>query len=447
MFPRNKGLALLIACTFLFFFAVARTFHFNLPRALRLTLPAKTTAAEPPAAVPKSKPPAPAPVRYGIPTDSLETVTGVVAPGENISDILTAYQISLATIQELAQKARPVFNVRRLQAQRNYTLLHARDSARTARYFIYEPNDTEYIIYDLRGDLAVTRHEREVKTIERELAGEIEGSLYESVLAAGGTAPLVNKLADIYAWRLNLHQLQPGDRFKLIFEEKQVNGNLIGYGALKAAFFEHNGRPLYAIGFDQGQGLHYFDQEGKSFKKAFLKEPLEYTRISSRYNKNRFHPVQKRYKAHLGTDFAAPRGTPIRSVGEGVVTEAGYARGNGYYVKIRHNQTYATQYLHLSRFGRGVRRGARVVQEQTIGYVGSTGLSTGPHLCYRLWKNGKQVDALRVKLPLAEPVRRRNRAAFTAAKAVLIQRLEALPVPAAKPELLAADKVTAVRKS
>ena len=255
------------------------------------------------------------------------------------------------------------------------------------------PTIPSTVIYDLRDTLQVTRHLREIQLVERELSGVIKGSLYESIIAAGGSAQLVNKLADIYAWRLNLNRLQPGDQFKLIFEERQINGSTIDYGVLKAAFFECSGKPLYAIGYDQGKGMTYYDQDGNSFKKAFLKEPLEYTRISSRFNKNRFHPVQRRYKAHLGTDFAAPWGTPIRSVGEGTILEAAYNRGNGYFVKIQHNKTFATQYLHLSRFAKGIRRGRSVAQGQTIGYVGSTGLSTGPHLCYRLWQNGRQVDA------------------------------------------------------
>ena len=437
MFKRSKGLAILLVLSFLFFFTTAQVPQFDLSGVLPPLQSAEVTADKPLVETKEIK--RPTPVVYGISTDSLEIVSDVVERGESISDILAAYNISPTTVYNLAQKAKEVFDVRRIQSQRNYMLLHALDSAQTARYFIYEPNETEYVIYDLRGDLQVTRHQRETQVIERELAGEIKGSLYESVLAAGGSAQLVNKLADIYAWRLNLNKIQPGDQFKLIFEEKQVNGSIIGYGALKAAFFQHNGQPLYAIGFDQGRGLSYFDQDGKSFKKAFLKEPLEYSRISSRYNMHRFHPVQKRYKAHLGTDFAAPQGTPIRSVGEGIVLEAGYTRGNGYYVKIKHNQTYTTQYLHLSKFAKGIRQGKRVSQEQTIGYVGSTGLASGPHLCYRLWKNGKQVDALKVKLPLADPVQKKNRTAFSATKAAIINRMEALNINEPQ-QLLAADK-------
>lgn len=442
MIKHTKGFAILIALSFVILFSAAQSLNFDLTRVLRINQPTKVAAGPPVAKEIKKL----SPIVYGIPTDSLEIVAGVVERGESLSTILAAYNISPTIIHNLAQKAKEVFNVRRIQSQRNYMLLHALDSAQSARYFIYEPNKAEYVIYDLRGDLQVSRHQREVTVIERELAGEIKGSLYESVLAAGGTAQLVNKLADIYAWRLNLNHLQPGDEFKLIFEEKQINGNTFGYGELKAAFFEHNGQSLYAIGFDQGHGIGYFDQQGKSFKKAFLKEPLEYTRISSRYTQHRFHPVQKRYKAHLGTDFAAPRGTPIRSVGEGVILEAAYTSGNGYYVKIKHNKTFTTQYLHLSRFAKGIRRGKHVSQGQTIGFVGSTGLATGPHLCYRLWKNGKQVDALRVKLPLAEPVNKKNKPAFYATKAEIIKRMEALEVKDTAQELLAADKADATDK-
>ena len=445
MIKRSKGLAILIVFSFLIFISAAQVPDFDITSVLSKIKVTDKPAAVPPAIAEKIT--TPAPVVYGIPTDSLEIVENIVERGETVSSILGAYNISAVTIHNLAQKAKGVFNFKRIQPKRNYILLHTRDSAQTAQYFIYEPNEREYIIYDLRDSLQVTRHKREMQVVERELAGEIKGSLYESVLAAGGSAQLVDKLADIYAWRLNLNHMQPGDKFKIIYEEKQINGSVIGYGALKAAFFEHNGQPLYAIAFDQGKGMAYFDQDGKSFKKAFLKEPLEYSRVSSRYTMRRFHPVQRRFKAHLGTDFAAPRGTPIRSVGEGVVLESAYTRGNGYFVKIKHNNTYTTQYLHLSKFAKGISRGKRVQQGQTIGYVGSTGLSTGPHLCYRLWKNGRQVDALKVKLPLAEPVNRKNKNAFLATKEAIIKRMEALDLNQPQEELLAAEKTKENKRS
>lgn len=434
MFRSRKGLATLVALLLLIYITAEKTLQFSTD-----TLMAQPQATAPPSA-PAIKPIVPAPIVYGIATDSFEVVQAKVARGESLSEILTKYNITPTQVDELARKSKKVFNVRRIAAKREYTLLHARDSAHTAQYFIYEPNQLEYIVYDLRHDIAVTKVKREMEVLERTLAGEIKNSLFESIVEAGGSPQLVNKFADIYAWRLNLNRIQPGDKFKLIYDEKVVNGTTIGFSNLKAAYFEHNGEPLYAIAFDQGSGASYYDENGKSMKKAFLKEPLEYSRISSRFSKRRFHPVQKRYKAHLGTDFAAPRGTPIRTVGDGVVLEARYTRGNGYYVKIKHDKTYTTQYLHMSKFAKGMRAGKRVQQGQTIGYVGSTGLATGPHLCYRFWKNGRQVDALGVKLPLANPITKKHQAAFVAVKNKTIERLEAINLGNTKPELLASGK-------
>ena len=436
MFKRSKGLATLIALLLLTVIIAARLLNLYSDQALardNKSKPVLTRTA-------KKAEKLAAPVLYGIPTDTLAVVEGVVQRGENLSEILTDFNINPTQVHTLAQKARKVYNVRNIAAHKNYTLLHSLDSGRTARYFIYEPNPVEYVVYDLRGDTEVKVVKRDVEVVERTLAGVINRSLFEDMVNAGGSPQLVNKFADIYAWRLNLSRLQPGDKFKLIYDEKVVNGTTIGYGELKSAVFEHDGREFYAIGFDQGNGLNYYDEKGQSLKRAFLKEPLEYSRISSRFSKRRFHPVQKRYKAHLGTDFAAPRGTPIRTVGNGKVLEARYTRGNGYYVKIRHNKTYTTQYLHMSRFAKGIRAGATVKQGQTIGYVGSTGLATGPHLCYRFWKNGRQVDALRVKLPTADPVKKRNKAAFTALKEQTVKRMQAIDIKNAQPELLASGK-------
>ncbi len=387
--------------------------------------------------------PPPAPVVYGIATDSLQILESQVESGETISTILNDYNIGMSTIHALVQKAKDVYPLRRMRSNRPYTLLFDKDTDRTARYFIYEPSAVEYVIYDLRDSLCVTRCQRRVDTVEHELVGEIKGSLYQSMLKAGGTAGLVDQLADIYAWRLDLNRVQAGDTFKLIYEAKEVNGKTIGTGRLKGAYIQHSGEPLYAIALDQGQGTAYYDQDGKSFKKAFLKDPVEFSRISSRYTKRRFHPVQKRYKPHLGTDYAARRGTPIRTVGDGVVVEVGRSRGNGNYVKIRHNKTYTTQYLHMSKFAKRMRRGARVTMGQTIGYVGSTGLSTGPHLCFRFWKNGKQVDALKVKLPLANPVRKEYQVAFEAAKEEMMDRMEAMNARPGRAGMLAAGPANA----
>ncbi len=410
MFRRSISFAVLVALLLGIFITAAQTLTF-IPPAARVEEKKEQIAA----ALPVTEK-LPAPVLYGIPTDTMEVVEGIVERGETLSEILSPYNISPITIENLSQKAKDIYNVRRINPKRNYVILHALDSAQTARYFIYEPNETEYVIYDLRGDIEVRLETRKVDTVERVISGEIRNSLFQDMVGAGGSAQLVNRFADIYAWRLNLNHLQPGDKFKLIYDERVVNGVTIGYGNLKAAYFEHNGKPIYAIHFEEGNAKGYFDQDGKSLKKAFLREPLEFSRISSRYTMNRFHPVQKRYKPHLGTDFAAPRGTPIRTVGDGVVLEAAFTRGNGYYVKIKHNGTFTTQYLHMSKFAKGIKKGARVEQGQTIGFVGSTGLATGPHLCFRFWQNGKQVDGLKVQLPSADPVEKRHMAAFNSLK-------------------------------
>lgn len=433
MFKRSIGLATLIAIVLFLFLAAA-----NYPGFDKANAQSSPNLTLKPEVKPEEK--APAPIVYGIPTDSLEIVEATVARGQNLSEILSNYNIPMATITELAKKSKEVFNVRRINANHNYTILHLPDSGKTAQYFIYEPSETEYVIYDLRQELNVTLEKRKVDTVERAIAGIINSSLFTSMLEAGGSAQLVNHFADIYAWRLDLNRIQPGDKFKMIYEERIVNGKTIGYGQIKSAYFEHEGEEIYAIGFDQGKGVGYFDQNGKSLKRAFLREPLEYSRISSRFSKNRFHPVQKRYKPHLGTDFAARTGTPIRTVGDGVVLEAKYTRGNGYYVKIKHNKTYTTQYLHMSKFAKGIKAGKRVKQGQTIGYVGSTGLATGPHLCYRFWKNGRQVDALKVKLPAADPVSKQHLTAFEEVKEATVTQMQAINYNGKQQELLASGK-------
>ena len=248
---------------------------------------------------------------------------------------------------------------------------------------------------------------------------------------------LTNKFVDIFGWQVDFARLQKGDKFKLIYEELQVEGTPIGIKQINGIYFEHFNTPYYAFPFDQGDGIDYFDNEGKSLRKALLKYPIEFTRISSRYTLNRFHPVQKRWKAHLGTDFAAPVGTPIRSVGDGLVEEAQYKSNNGNYVKVRHNGTFTTQYLHMSRIAAGVKAGTRVKQGQTIGYVGSTGLATGPHLCYRFWKNGVQVDALKVDLPASQPVKKDYEAAFNKIKEELTNKLNSIPFPMVPAEPMA----------
>jgi murein DD-endopeptidase MepM/ murein hydrolase activator NlpD len=257
----------------------------------------------------------------------------------------------------------------------------------------------------------------------------------------GGASPLlVDYVADIFGWQLDFGRLQPGDRYKILYQKKIVEDEVADIGPVLAAEITHEEYPYYAVRYDQGKGPDYFDEKGHSLRKAFLKYPVKFTRISSRYSGRRFHPVLKRYRSHLGTDYAAPRGTLIRAAGEGVITEAGYHRGNGNYVKIRHNATYTTQYLHMSKIAGGIRKGAKVSQGQTIGFVGSTGLANGPHLCYRFWKNGKQVDAMKVELPPSEPITEDNKISYDSVMIGMIARLGQLEIDREVYPVLAGDQ-------
>lgn len=369
-------------------------------------------------------------VLYGmILEDNHVVIEDKIKRNQFLGDILHEYNVPAKLIHQVSQLSRKVFDPRKITPNSKYTLICNQDSITKAKAFVYEPNPIEYIVLRFEDSLSVDVHKREVTKVEKTVSGVIYSTLSETMEKLGMSAELTNKFVDVFGWQVDFQRLQAGDKFKLIYEEQQVEGKPIGIGRINGIYFEHFNQPYYAFPFDQGNGIDYFDEDGKSLRKALLKYPIQYTRISSRYNLNRFHPVQKRYKAHLGTDFAAPTGTPIRSVGDGIVLEATYKSNNGNYVKIRHNATYTTQYLHMSKIADGIRAGAKVKQEQVIGYVGSTGLATGPHLCYRFWKNGVQVDALRVELPASEPVKAEFKESFEAAKAALVERLNTIPFP------------------
>jgi len=317
-------------------------------------------------------------------------------------------------------------DLRKINAHRSYKLICTEDSV--ARFMIYEPNKIDYVVFDLNDSVNVYMGAKQVDTIETSITGTITTSLYESMVEAGASPQLVDYVADIFGWQLDFTRLQKGDRYKIIYQNQLVDGEIADVGPVLGAELIHESNPFYAVRYDQGSGPDYFDEKGHSLRKAFLKYPVKFTRISSRYSGRRFHPVLKRYRSHLGTDYAAPRGTPIRAAGDGIVTEARYHRGNGNYVKIRHNSTYTTQYLHMSKIGGGIRPGVKVSQGQTIGYVGSTGLANGPHLCYRFWKNGQQVDAMKVELPPSEPITEDNKTSYDSVMIDMIDRLHQIEV-------------------
>lgn len=362
---------------------------------------------------------------FGINIDNFEVIEGVVERNQTLSGILSPFNVSYQIIDQIAKKSKDIFDVKRIAFNKKFTVLTAKDTL-LAQYFIYEPNPMEFVVFKL-DEGEIYRESRPIVIRKREIGGTISRSLYVNMVELGLTPDLIDQFADLYGWVVDFQRLQEGDKFKVIFNEKLIDDKVVGIEEIQAAYFEHMGEPYHAIPFIQNGELSYFDQHGESLKKAFLRDPLKFTRISSRYNLSRFHPVQKRYKPHLGTDYAAPTGTEIRSVGEGTVLEAGYSGGNGNYVKIKHNATYTTQYLHMSKIGSGIKAGTRVKQGQVIGFVGSTGLATGPHLCFRFWKHGKQVDWLKEKIPPAEPISEANKLAFENTKMEIVRTLAGIP--------------------
>ncbi len=341
---------------------------------------------------------------YGFPADSFTVIESTIRRNQFLGEILSEYQVTDQEIHNLSIKSKRIYDVRKLEARKKYTLLCTRDSLPRAEYFIYEPNAIDFVVYKLKDSIEVSLNQRKIDTVNTAVAGIIETSLWVTMSDAGADPMLIHSLSEVFAWQVDFYRIQKGDRFKVLYEQLYVDDEEAGIGKIMGAYFNHNEEDYYAVYFDQGSGISYFDETGQSLQKQFLKSPLRYKRISSRYTRRRYHPVLKRYKSHLGTDYAAPTGTPIRSVGDGIVEEARYSQYNGRYVKIRHNSVYTTQYLHMSKFGSGIKAGLKVTQGQVIGYVGSTGLANGPHLCFRFWKNGQQVDALNVKLPPSEPV-------------------------------------------
>lgn len=345
-------------------------------------------------------------IEYGFNLNDFKVVKDTIRKDESFGQILFRNNVGYSKVAEIATKIKDSFDVRRLNTNRAYTLLKSKDSLEQGQVFIYQKNKIDYVVVDFRDSIAAHNRRLPVKLVEKTASGVIESSLSETVVDNNLDYNIVTDLSGIYAWTVDFFKLQKGDRFKLIYTEKYINDSIYaGIDEIKAAYFEHNKRPFYAFQFeaDTINGIiDYFDEEAKTLRKAFLKAPLNYSRISSRFSPRRFHPVQKRWKAHKGTDYAANRGTPILATANGKVTKSSYTKGNGNYVKIRHNSTYSTQYLHMSK--RAAKVGDMVKQGETIGYVGSTGLATGPHVCYRFWKNDRQVDPYKQKLPEAKPM-------------------------------------------
>lgn len=365
------------------------------------------------------------PSAYGIPLDGFVIERGKVAGGQTFSDLLSPHGINAQEVDSLVKLSAAVFDVHKLRAGHPYALIFTNDSARVPAYFVYEADQVEHVIFTLRPPMAVRTGQRPVRTEQKAVAIAVTGALWNDLQTAGADPTLALSLSEVFQWTIDFyHSLQPGDRFTLVYEESTVDGERYGAPKLMAVRYQGSTFAKQAFRFakDSLAAPVFFDADGNSLRKAFLKAPLKYSRVSSGFSMSRYHPVQHRWKAHLGTDYAAPYGTPILAVGDGVVEKAGYSAGNGNFVKIRHNGVYETQYLHMRKIL--VRNGQRVAQGQTIGEVGSTGLATGPHVCFRFWKNGEQVDCRKEEFPSADPVPAEDRMAFTQHRDMLMAQLD-----------------------
>ena len=311
--------------------------------------------------------------------------------------------------------------------KRPYVALRTKDKYNKLQYLIYQPNRLDYYLVDLTDSIMGFKKSRPLTFKVKTIAGRLSGSLVSTLRNEKIDASLSKKLMKVYAWSIDFFKLKKGDKFALSYTERYINDTLYdGIDSLRAAYFEYKDEKIYAFPFQQESNgkTDYYDDQGKALKNFFLKAPLKFINITSKFSSNRFHPVQLTWKAHNGTDYASPTGTPIMTTASGVVEQAGYTAGNGNFVKVKHDNTYSTQYLHMSKIL--VKRGQRVKQGEIIGKVGSTGLATGPHVCYRFWKNGKQVDALKLKLPNSQPMESNNLPRFKAQITPLKRELDSV---------------------
>jgi murein DD-endopeptidase MepM/ murein hydrolase activator NlpD len=368
-------------------------------------------------------------VLYDICTEDYKVHRGELEQGQTLGAVLYLNHIDHGRIDQIVKASKGIFDFRKAKAGKKFTVLCSNDSIEKAKYFIYEMSNTDYVVFDIRDTIDVFLGQKPIEVKLRQASGQIESSLWNALINNNMSPALVMELSsNIYAWTIDFFRIQKGDYFKIVYEEKFVEGELVGIGRVHAAMFNHANEDFYAFYFEEEEHFgDYFDDEGGALRKAFLRAPLNYSRISSSYSKRRKHPVTGRIKAHLGTDYAAPTGTPILSTANGTITEARYKRNNGNYVKVRHNSTYSTQYLHMSKIKSGIRPGVYVKQGDVIGFVGSTGLATGPHVCYRFWKNSRQVDPYKQKLPPSKPVKDENREEYNLLKDSLMTVLQSIP--------------------
>lgn len=360
-------------------------------------------------------------IQFGLKLSQFNVFNDSIKKGDSFGSLLERQNLGGKSVNEILEKIKDSFNIKTVKIGKPITFFRSKDRYKKLQFVVYQPDHAVYFILNLQDSVSIKKVTRPVKIKTRTIAGELSGSFSAELQKQKVDPYLANKLIKVYAWSIDFYKLKKGDQFGVIFTERYIDDTIYdGVDSLKAAFFEYKGKITYAFPFAQNPAsgkIEYYDEDGKALKNFFLKSPLKYANITSRFSRSRFHPVQMIWKPHKGTDYAAPTGTPIMTTASGVVEQTGYTAGNGNFVKVKHDKTYSTQYLHMSRIL--VRRGQSVKQGSIIGKVGSTGLASGPHVCYRFWKNGVQVDALKLKLPNSQPMESRNLPRFK-------QKIEAL---------------------
>lgn len=376
---------------------------------------------------------------YNIPADEFIIAKDTIQANETLAEVLYGFGFSSQQIYDLTQCPDSIFDETRLRPGEACALFMEQDS--TARYFVIERGERAYVTFDIAGGFKATRYERPTEWRQSEVAGRVNSSLWNAMTESNASPQLAVLMSHIFGWSVDFFGIQKGDEFRLVYSQEFVEEKPLNNYRIDAASFCASNNMVYAIPFTQEGEELFYNIDGNSLEGAFLKAPLDFYRISSKFSNRRFHPVLKRYRAHHGVDYAAPKGTPVYAIGSGKVIKKAYqANGAGYYLKIRHNSTYTTSYMHLSGYAKGLKEGDFVQQKQVIGYVGSTGLSTGPHLDFRVYENGKPINPLTIKSQPKMPISEENKAAFAVVKDSLVGRLESIPMAVAKEN---ADSITA----
>ncbi len=367
---------------------------------------------------------------YGICIDSMYVEEGQIEKGQFLSTIFASKGISPKVTDHIARNHKDVFDVGKIRAGNRYYFLMTNDTLETPLFWIYEIDRRNYALFSLTDSLTAWRFQKDMEVRMDRTSGVITSSLWNAVIANGGDANLAVHLSDVYAWTIDFFGIQEGDSFDVVYDRQYIDGQSVGMGEVIYCNFVHCGDTLRAIAYEQDGQLGFYNEKGENLRKAFLKAPLNYRRISSTFSNSRYHPVLKIYRPHHGVDYAAPAGTPVVSIGDGVVVKKAYqAGGAGNYLKIKHNATYTTSYMHLKGFAKGIAEGTRVKQGQVIGYVGSTGVSTGPHLDFRVFKNGTPVDPLKMESPPADPIKNSDMERFTRVARYWMKAMRSPEVP------------------